>query len=180
MFKSKFQKFVIAFSIFVITLLFLSNINYANYFSFENNDKTDWRVVITSDTKEISDKQEIKFKVEENKNVVNGKIAPGLKATSSIEIDIAKTKVPVDIKVIADTSNLPNSFKLTSKLNGENYALGSNKTISPLNSKEFTEKDGKIILTLELEFVSSEENTIIGTSVDKITLPITLNIREHI
>ena len=183
MFKSKVKMITIAFMIFVISLIYANN-NYAKIDNLENNEVANWSVVIASDTKDLKDTQEINFKVQDNPNVVKGKIAPGLKALASIEIDLRKTKVPVDIKATVDDSKLQECFKLTAKLDGKDYLLGSTETIELGDNKEFTEEKGKRVLTLEIEWVNdvnyNEIDTIIGNTVDSINLPITISIEQHI
>lgn len=181
MFKSKVKLITIAFMIFVISLLYVNN-NYAKIGYSDNDEITNWHVVITSDTKDLKDTKEISFKVQESPNVAKGKIAPGLKALATIEIDIRKTKVPVDIKAIVDDTELQDCFKLTAKLDGKKYELGTTETVELENNKEFTEENGKKLLTLEIEWSDndSEMDTMIGSTIDKISLPVEISVIQHI
>ena len=185
MFKRKARFFVFTFIIFVISFLFINN-NYARFFNMGNvndNEITNWKVKITADTKELEDIQEISFRVEDNENVVNGKIAPGMKAVAQIEIDITGTKYPVDISATIDDSNLYDCFKLVSKLDGEIYKSETINTIKSENSF-FTMENGKRILILELEwkdnYYDTEFSTNIGENIETIKVPIRINVTQHI
>lgn len=162
--------------------IFIMNQNLAN----QNNSKEiqDWKVKMTSDTKELKDTREIGFKVEDNANVVNGKIAPGIKAIATIEIDLIGTKVPVDISCNINDMNVLNFFKLTTKLDGEIYNSKTIKTIKLPRNSEFTEENGKRVLTLELEWQNYEMNSEVDTEIGKIggtiKIPVTINVRQHI
>jgi len=183
MLKSKTEKIVIAFSIFAI-ILFCVNTNYAKYFITSENDDTNWNIAITSDTKEINDTQEISFKIQENPNVVKGKIAPGLKATAEIEIDLKNTKDPIDIKANVDTTSLNDCFELTSTIINDNYTLGTVKTLKQDTINELKRKNEKVKLVFQLEwtnnFTDNAKDTIIGSTVDRIRLPITVNVTQNI
>ncbi len=165
--------------IFVISI-FCINKNFAK--SANSEEVTDWKVAITSDAKDLKDTQEITFKVQDNPNVAKGKIAPGCKAISTITIDLEGTKVPVDILAKVNTSNLKKVFKLTAKLDGEEYCLGTTQTIELQNNSSFTRENGKKILTLELEWKNgnNEEDTKIGIMGEKIKLPVEINVTQHI
>ena len=175
MYNSKARIIATTFIIFVISLLFI-NSNYANNLKLNNNELTDWKVAITSDTKELNDTRKISFKVQESKDVVDGKIAPGLKATATVEINLIGTRVPVDIKANVDDSTLPNGFKITMKLDGEEYINGTTKKFELAKGKEFTEKEGTKILLIELEWL--EVGT--QTQIEEIKLPVTINVMQHI
>lgn len=184
MFKSKTKFIVTTFILFVIPLLFISN-NYASHMiTGKNNEITDWKVTITSDTKDLEDTQKIEFRVEDNRDVVKGKIAPGLKAIANVEIDLTETKVPVDICAEIDDATLNDTFSLTAKLDGENYKSGTVKTIPIENNSAFTPKNGNKILTLELEWVNNDNNnandTILGVRGETITVPVTIKVTQHI
>lgn len=184
MFKGKAQLIATAFIIFVVSLLFINN-NYARYINVGKNDEiTDWTVTITSDTKDLKDTQKINFKVEDNPDVVTGKIAPGLKAVANVAINLVGTKVPVDISAIIDDTTLNNQFKLTTKLDGENYISETTKTIRLENNSAFTKENGNRILTLELEWINDDmenkNDTILGIMAGTIKVPVTINVKQHI
>ena len=124
------------------------------------------------------------FEIEDNPNVAKGKIAPGSKGKSTIEVDITKTRFPVEIEALVDESNLPKCFNLIAKLDGEEYEFGTIKTIELGNNTEFTLENGKRIFTFELEWVNDEKNneldTMIGRNLEEIRIPITIRVSQHI
>lgn len=175
----KAKLFATIFFTFVISFILINN----NLAFLKSNEVTDWKVVITNDTKDFKDTEEVHFKVDRNENVVDGKIAPGLKAKSEIEIDLTGTKYSVDIKAKIDDSNIKFPFVLTTKLNGEEYIPGNEITINLENSKVFTEKNGKIKLELELEWDESSDDkmdTFIGENLESIEIPIEIEVKQHI
>lgn len=180
MYKSKTRLVVVTFIIFVISVLLMNNSFAKN--SINNSEITDWKVVITNDTKDLKDTKEISFKIQDNPNVVAGKIAPGVKAVADIEVDLTDTKVPVDIITTVDDSELFKGLQLTAKIDNENYELGTTKTIELENKSGFTQKNGKKIITLELKWEnnSNDLDTIIGTLGGSIKLPITVEVKQHI
>lgn len=186
MFKSRAKIIAVTFIIFVVSILLVNN-NYAKYSNLstlDNNETTDWKVTITNDTRNLKDTQEISFKVEDNPNVVAGKMAPGCKAVATIEVDLTGTKVPAQIMLLADESNLSKAMKLSAKIDGEYYTIGSTKVIALENNTTFTEENGKKIITLELEWVNNDSNnkndTKIGIRGETIKVPITINVSQHI
>ena len=120
--KSKANVFVTAFIIILIS--FTSS----NYVYAKNSEiKDNWNVTITNDGKDINDTHKIKFEVQKNKNVVLGKIAPGMKATAEIEINLQKVNGFVDIELEIADSELNDVFLLNAKFNDENLSSKSKK-----------------------------------------------------
>lgn len=186
MFKSKAKIIAVTFIIFVVSVLLVNN-NYAKYSNLatlDNNEITDWKVTITNDTRYLKDTQEISFKVEDNPNVVAGKIAPGCKAVATIEVDLIGTKVPVEIMTLADESKLSETMKLSAKIDGESYTIGSAKVIELENNSVFTAENGKKVITLEIEWLNNDSNnkndTTFGVRGEAIIVPITINVAQHI
>lgn len=186
MFKSKAKMIAVTFILFVVSILFINN-NYSKYSKLvplDSNETTNWKVTITNDTRNLEDTQEISFKVEDNPDVVAGKFAPGCKAIATIEVDLSGTKVPAEIKLMADESKLPKSMKLSPKIDGESYTMGLTKVIELAKNSEFTKENGKKIITLELEWenndINDKDDTVIGMMGEKIKIPITINVEQHI
>ena len=155
--KSKAKLIATAFIVFVISIFFI-NSNFAT--QINNEEVTDWNVAITSDTKDLEDTQEISFKVQDNANVVSNKIAPGVKAIATIEVNVVGTKFPVEITLNADDAYLNNSFKLTAKLDDEVYSLGTTKVFELQKGSAFTESNGKKIFKLELEWQNNDQSEV--------------------
>ena len=172
MLKSKVKFITITFLIFVVSFSIVQN-NYGKYF---NEEITNWRVVITSDTKELKDTQEIKFKVEDNSNVVNGKIAPGLKDRAGLEIDFSDFVGMADIQLLIDDSSLLECFKLKVKLDGETYEPDSIRTIYLDGNNQIK----KVFLEIEWLGNNNELDTSIGVNINELKIPITVNVSQHI
>lgn len=165
--KSKANVFVTAFIIILIS--FTSS----NYVYAKNSEiKDNWNVTITNDAKEINDTHKIKFEVRKNKNVVLGKIAPGMKATAEIEINLQKANGFVDIELEIDDSKLNEVFSLNTKFNDENLSSKNKKKV----------KAGKIEkVLLELIWNGNDvEDTEIGINAALIEIPIKIKVLQHI
>jgi hypothetical protein len=165
--KSKANVFVTAFIIILIS--FTSS----NYVYAKNSEiKDNWNVTITNDAKEINDTHKIKFEVQKNKNVVLGKIAPGMKATAEIEINLQKVNGFVDIELEIDDSKLNDVFLLNAKFNDENLSSKSKKKVNA----------GKIEkVLLELIWNGKDiEDTEIGINIASIEIPVKIKVLQHI
>ena len=165
--KSKANVFVTAFIIILIS--FTSS----NYVYAKNSEiKDNWNVTITNDAKEINDTHKIKFEVRKNKNVVLGKIAPGMKATAEIEINLQKVNGFVDIELEIDDSKLNDVFLLNAKFNDENLSSKSKKKVNA----------GKIEkVLLELIWNGKDiEDTEIGINIASIEIPVKIKVLQHI
>lgn len=165
--KSKANVFVTAFIIILIS--FTSS----NYVYAKNSEiKDNWNVTITNDAKEINDTHKMKFEVQKNKNVVLGKIAPGMKATAEIEINLQKVNGFVDIELEIDDSKLNDVFLLNAKFNDENLSSKSKKKVNA----------GKIEkVLLELIWNGKDiEDTEIGINIASIEIPVKIKVLQHI
>ena len=165
--KSKANVFVTAFIIILIS--FTSS----NYVYAKNSEiKDNWNVTITNDAKDINDTHKIKFEVQKNKNVVLGKIAPGMKATAEIEINLQKANGFVDIELEIDDSKLNEVFSLNTKFNDENLFSKNKKKV----------KAGKIEkVLLELIWNGNDlEDTEIGINTASIEIPVKIKVLQHI
>ena len=165
--KSKANVFVTAFIIILISFTSL------NYVYAKNNEITNkWNVTITNDGKDINDTHKIKFEVQKNKNVVLGKIAPEMKATAEIEINLQKVNGFVDIELEIDDSKLNDVFLLNAKFNDENLSSKSKKKVNA----------GKIEkVLLELIWNGKDiEDTEIGINIASIEIPVKIKVLQHI
>ena len=167
MFKSKMKIGCITFILFVILFLSIKNLYAGN---FESED-TNWKVTITSDTKDLEDTQEISFIPENNPNVVAGKMAPGMKATAEIEIDLTQVNETVETVVKVDESELPSQFELTAYIDGEKYELGEKVQLQGSTTKN---------VILELYWKDSEQDEIFENTVEKISIPFMVTVSQVI
>lgn len=165
--KSKANVFVTAF---IIILISFTSLNYVYAKNSEIKDK--WNVTITNDAKEINDTHKIKFEVQKNKNVVLGKIAPEMKATAEIEINLQKVNGFVDIELEIDDSKLNDVFLLNAKFNDENLSSKNKKKVNA----------GKIEkVLLELIWKGKDiEDTEIGINIASIEIPVKIKVLQHI
>lgn len=150
-----------------------------------------WAVTIKSgDTELNSTTQDITFEVQDNANVVPGKIAPGVTAVAEVELDLTGTEVAVDFDAVIDQNAL-NSFgassdklSLTVKVDGTTYTSGTSQTINLVNNSAFTETNGKKKVTLTLTWENDEDNnandTTTGIAAPTLTIPVTLTAQQHI
>lgn len=165
--KSKANVFVTAF---IIILISFTSLNYV--YAKNSEIKDNWNVTITNDAKEINDTHKIKFEVQKNKNVVLGKIAPGMKATAEIEINLQKVNGFVDIELEIDDSKLNDVFLLNAKFNDENLSSKNKKKVNA----------GKIEkVLLELIWNGKDiEDTEIGINIASIEIPVKIKVLQHI
>ena len=174
MYKSKVRKITITFIIFFICLLF-NNFNLAKVFN-NNKEAKDLKVEISAFTNDFENTQMLKFEVEDNPNVVKGKMAPGSKAHANMKINLEGFKDSVDILVEVDKSYLYDNFEFTSKINGNNYEVGTIQNI------KIDEVYKEIDLSFELEWdnYNSKLNTIIGSEKNEIEVPFVIKVMQHI
>ena len=165
--KSKANVLVTAF---IIILISFTSLNYV--YAKNSEIKDNWNVTITNDAKEINDTHKIKFEVQKNKNVVLGKIAPGMKATAEIEINLQKVNGFEDIELEIDDSKLNDVFLLNAKFNDENLSSKSKKKVNA----------GKIEkVLLELIWNGKDiEDTEIGINIASIEIPVKIKVLQHI
>ena len=67
-----------------------------------------WAVSVKEGSNELSSTQKLTLTVNENENVVAGKIAPGSTATGEFVIDPTGSEVAIDYEVKIDTANMTN------------------------------------------------------------------------
>lgn len=153
-------------------ILFIS-ITALNYVCAKNNEVTDnFEVTITSDAKELNDTHKIKFEVEESPNVISNRLAPGMKATAEIEINLEKVEGFFDIDIRVDESKLENVFILNAKLDEESVNSGK---ISKIRA------GGKKLVKLELIWNGNDiEDTTIGRDINSIEIPVEIKVLQHI
>lgn len=165
--RRKTRLFVTAFIFMIISLTTL------NYVYAKNNViMNKWNVTITNDAKDINDTHMIKFEVKRNNDVVLGKIAPGMKATAEIDIDLQKINGFVDIEIEFDNSKLNDIFSLNVKFDDEYLSSKNKKKV----------KAGKIQkVFLELIWDENDlEDTELGINTDSIEIPIKIKVLQHI
>ena len=165
--RRKTRLFVTAFIFMIISLTTL------NYVYAKNNViMNKWNVTITNGAKDINDTHMIKFEVKRNNDVVLGKIAPGMKATAEIDIDLQKINGFVDIEIEFDNSKLNDIFSLNVKFDDE-YLSSKNKKKVKAGKKQ------KVLLELIWDG-NDLEDTELGINTDSIEIPIRIKVLQHI
>ena len=153
-----------------------------------------WAVTIKNgETTLNSTTQDIDFVVQSNENVVAGKIAPGVTATATIQVDLTGTEVAVDLSAVIDDSAIADSWgasydklSLTATLDGQTYAVGTGSPVKVdlPSGAAFTSANGKKDLVLTIEWTNDDNNnaddTSTGEDAPTLTIPVTLTAQQHI
>ncbi len=174
MYKVKLGKVVLTLAFFVTVLVITLNV-----FALTSEETvTNWSIKITDDTKDLTEEiQEIKFKVNENSNVVSGKFAPGCVASSKFDLDLVGSNSPVEFTLSVNKSRLSKNINIYAKIDGKDYNLGDEIIISPINN-EFSEIDG--IKPIELTLVWEDGIEDMSVIDEVLNIPITFTVAEHI
>ena len=180
MFKVKFRKVILTFSIlfvaFIFIILIFSKYSYAKTEKIQNEK---WTVKITNLTKDLTlkDTQDIKFVVQDNQNILNGKIAPGITAISVIDIDMMGVTGPVEITLNANTMNIPKDFELSAEIDNEQFEIGKTKLFGEAG-KRFDNINGNKKIVLKLTWEDNDDNSKEYSDLDSITIPIEVIVRS--
>ena len=152
-----------------------------------------WAVAITAgETTLDSTTKDITFTVQENTNVVPGKIAPDVTAKAEIELDLTGTEVSVDFiptidKTVLTTLPSADKITLTSSLNDTIAESGIETYIPLVDGSAFTAENGKKKVTLTLTWANYDNNNVDDTATGELadglrtlTVPVTLTVQQHI
>lgn len=152
-----------------------------------------WNVVMKADDNTVvTDTTEpITFTVQNNTNVVPGKIAPAVTAKAKVELDLTGTEVAVDFDAVINQANIATVFgdsasdvTLTVEVDGKAYTSGTSQTIPLENKAAFTATNGKKKVTLTLTWTNNEDHnendTALGKAAPTLTIPVTLTAKQHI
>ena len=182
----------IAIAIILLLIVFIIGGTYARYSTIGKADAkvgiAKWAVSIKSGNTTLSSTtQDITFTVQQNSNVVPGKIAPGVTATAEVELDLSGTEVAVDFTATVGNispSNLPSTDKISLTSSVDGGTAGTTQTIALDNNSAFTSSNGKKKVTLTLTWTNDDENNVddtsTGTTGGTITIPVTLTAQQHI
>ena len=152
-----------------------------------------WAVVMKADDDTVvTDTTEpITFTVQNNENVVLGKIAPAVTAKAEVELDLTGTEVAVDFDAVINQANIATVFgdsasdvTLTVEVDGAAYTSGTSQTIPLVGNAAFTAANGKKTVTLTLTWTNNESHnandTALGKAAPTLTIPVTLTAKQHI
>lgn len=149
-----------------------------------------WKVAFSDGTNELQDQFDLTFTVQENANVVSGKIAPSTTATATIQVDLTGTEVAVDYDAIINETDLETVFgasasqvdvTTTAKVAGVTDTTG---TVNLVGDKAFTADNGKVEITITLTWTNDDakntSDTLVGATGGTLTLPVTVTLEQHI
>ena len=195
--KSKVKQTITTLLILAIAMFLIAG-TYARYSTSANANAVAtaaaWNIAITSgDTNLIqSETQEITFEVEDNDDVVANKVAPGVTAVATVELNLTGTEVAVDFDALIDEDALTSSnigasydkFSLTTTMDGTTLNSGVPQLINLVNDSAFTAENGIKTITLSLTWdnddLNNADDTAMGLNVDTFTIPVTFTAKQHI
>ena len=187
--------------LFVFALYFIGN-TYAKYAGAFNGEGelnvAKWQVRVSGEQEEGN--FDLTLTPESNGSVVADKIAPGVKATGTVKVDLTDTEVAVDLAASIDQSSLSSLFggakaKVTLDVNGTTKEvttdslsgdLSSGDVLVPLKSgAKFTEADS-VTVKITVEWVNEtngdndSNDTSEGETATTVTIPVKLTAKQHI
>lgn len=184
------RKLIIATLMLLVVCLYFVSGTYARYTESITGDAkvstATWAVTFKDGTTPLTNISNLTFTVQNNTNVVPGKIAPSVTAKATINVDLTGTEVAVDYTATIDKTALATFFgdsanNVTVTVNGSDSATG---TINLINNKAFTSANG--VVPIEISITWADTNTETTNAADKkaagkdLTLPVTLTIQQHI
>jgi len=148
-------------------------------------DVAKWAVEVTgADTQ--SNEFDLTLTPSSSDYVATGKIAPGVGASGTIELNLTGTEVDTDIIVTIDDSTLEGAtLKSVTADNGVTLTKtqDSNEYTGTI-THEAIATDGVVTLTVEVEWTNSDSNnaadTEIGETDDNLQLGVTVIAKQHI
>lgn len=161
---------IIVLMLVVVGLYFVSG-TYARYTdSYTGTSKVTvakWAVKLKDGANaELNKTFDLPFTVEENSNVVSGKIAPATEATATLNLDLTGTEVAVDYTAEITKADLATFFGNSA----------SNVTVA-VTGGTTTEENGKYIATGTVDLVN---DTATGVTAGTLTFPVTVTLQQHI
>ncbi len=187
-----------------IALYFIAG-TYARYTTDKSGNATlqvaKWAVAIKKGAEgpTLNDLGELEFTVDST-DVASGKIAPSVTATAEVGIDLTGTEVSVDITAKLDEEQVAaqlstalgesvSDIKVTATPTGFGDAatgLGTSgeATINLPNQAAFTAENGVGTIKIAITWTNNEDHnasdTTAGESATSISVPITLEVKQHI
>lgn len=177
----------------VASLAFVGGGTYARYVATaEGNGSAQvakWAVNVTNANESETGEFNLKFDAENNADIVAGKIAPGVTATGYVDIDLTGTEVSVEIDCkLGDSQGVPAPVEVT--VGAPVPADGaSNMTVDGNVVKvNGGAMNGTVRVPVTLTWNSddsdeagaNEADTAAGKTAGSMTVPVTLQVRQHI
>lgn len=143
-----------------------------------------WAVAFKQGTTSISNGFNLAFEVQNNSNVVSGKIAPSVTAKATINVDLTGTEVAVDYTASIDTDALADAFgasadNVTITVNGQDSATG---TVNLVNDAAFTADNGMVPIEIAITWENTDSTDVADTAAagQDLVLPVILTVEQHI
>lgn len=186
--KGKITSVIVMLMLLTVCLYFISG-TYARYASeLSANAKVEtavWAVELKdADKQELTDDFELTFEVQNNDNVVPGKIAPSVTATAKLHLDLTGTEVAVDYTAAIDKSDLADIFgasadKVTVKVGSGESATG---TVALVDNAAFTAANGMVPIEISITWENDDNLNVSDTTAagKDLTLPVTLTVQQHL
>lgn len=179
----------------VASLAFVGGGTYARYVETANGNGSaqvaKWAVNVTNVNESETGEFNLKFDAENNADIVAGKIAPGVTATGYVDIDLTGTEVSVEIDCKCPLSNSgDNAIPVEVTVGAPVPADGaSNMTVDGNVVKvNGGAMNGTVRVPVTLTWNSddsdeagaNEADTAAGKTAGSMTVPVTLQVRQHI
>lgn len=183
------RKVIILMIMFILVALYFVSGTYARYTSSITGNAAvstaNWVVSFKQGTTAISNDFNLVFEVQNNSNVVPGKIAPSVTAKATINLDLTGTEVAVDYSATIDKTALATAFgasadNVTITVGGQDSATD---TVNLIDNKAFTSTNGIVPIEIAITWdndgdsASASDTTAAGKN---LTLPVTLTVEQHI
>lgn len=183
------RKVIILMIMFILVALYFVSGTYARYTSsITANAKVstaNWAVAFKKGSDAITKDTVLTFEVQNNSNVVSGKIAPSVTAKATINLDLTGTEVAVDYTATIDKTALAEAFgasanNVTVTVNGSDSATGIKSLVG---DAAFTSSNGIVPIEISITWdnkddaASASDTTAAGKD---LTLPVTLTVQQHI
>lgn len=179
----------------VASLAFVGGGTYARYVATaEGNGSAQvakWAVNVTNANQSETGEFNLEFNAENNADIVAGKIAPGVTATGYVDIDLTGTEVSVEIDCKCPLSNSGDNAIPVEVTVGEFEAPTgeSNMTVMPKREDNLVivqvgngPMNGtvRVPITLTWDSTDDDADTAAGATASDMTVPVTLQVRQHI
>lgn len=184
------RNYVVIAILLVLVLVLSATYSYARYLTSIDTSSdavtAKWAVSVKEGSNELSSTQKLTLTVNENENVVAGKIAPGSTATGEFVIDPTGSEVAIDYEVKIDTTNMTNSKMAIESLKVDGTTLTKDVSGNYVGSISLADvvanKTTKVTVTVV--WTNDENNNEVDTATGKaagtIELPINIIVKQHI
>lgn len=142
-----------------------------------------WEIIINGTDIKSGEKFVVdRINVEDNENVLNGKLAPGVKGYFDIEIDCTNASVSILYSITFDFSKISDSFvveKVEETTSGNLIRTGENTYSKVINLNE--KNNIRVYIKWDNKDENNEEDSQIGLKKDNyINIPITISALQYL